>query len=286
MRLFDLHNLSASVYQLTAYAWLADRHDKEEEIEIDVAAEMLDLVERLAAQTKYLQLKASRRRATRELRFAFKAYGKPTWGRVEREFKVFWEILESELMGRRVVSLEAKKDEYLSGLLGDSSSVSASDREEADPVWQHLWKRFPSAKTDGEEAVYCYVLERNTACVFHAVRVAEIGLRALARRMKVKLPKRKRLEWAQWQEVLREMRAKTEHLHASMKAGPAKDEALEFFNGAIGQFYGFKDEFRNQVMHTRKHYDEFEAASALTRVRDFMDKLSHKIDEKGRVFKT
>jgi len=32
----------------------------------------------------------------------------------------------------------------------------------------------------------------------------------------------------------------------------------------------------------RKRYDEFQAASTLTRVRDFMDKLAQKIDEKGR----
>jgi hypothetical protein len=50
----------------------------------------------------------------------------------------------------------------------------------------------------------------------------------------------------------------------------------------MGQFMGFKDEFRNQVMHVRRSYDEYEAGSALTRVRDFMAKLASKIDEKGK----
>jgi hypothetical protein len=103
--------------------------------------------------------------------------------------------------------------------------------------------------------------------------------------MKVKLVKNKRLEWAQWQEILREMSTKTDTIAKTMKAGPAKDELLEFYNGAIGQFYGFKDEFRNQVMHVRKTYDEFEAASAVTRVRDFMGKLSRRINEKGAMVK-
>jgi hypothetical protein len=103
--------------------------------------------------------------------------------------------------------------------------------------------------------------------------------------MKVKLPRNKRLEWGQWQELLKEMRDKTDCIFRTAKAGPAKDELLEFYNGAIGQFYGFKDEFRNQVMHVRKTYDEFEAARALTCVRDFMDKLAGRIDQNGRRFK-
>jgi hypothetical protein len=78
------------------------------------------------------------------------------------------------------------------------------------------------------------------------------------------------------------MRDKTDLVLRTAKAGPGKDEVLEFYNGAIGQFYGFKDEFRNQVMHVRQTYDEFEAERALTRVRDFMDKLAGKIDQNGR----
>ena len=159
--------------------------------------------------------------------------------------------------------------------------MQATDKD-ADPVWEHIWQRFPSAKTDCQEAVYCYVLERNIASIFHSMRVAEIGLRALARRMRVKLPKGKKLEWAEWQMILREMSKKTENIGQSVRAGPYKDEVLEFYNGAIGQFTGFKDEFRNQVMHVRKTYDEFDAERSLTRVRDFMDKLADKIDEKGR----
>jgi len=146
--------------------------------------------------------------------------------------------------------------------------------------WQKIWHQFPSARYDSKEAAFCYSLERNTACVFHAMRVAEIGLRALARRMKVKLPKKKRLEWAEWQDMLREMNAIAERV-AQSKAGPKRQELLEFYRGALGQFYGFKDEYRNQVMHSRKSYDQFQAASVLTHVKDFMSKLAERIDEKG-----
>jgi hypothetical protein len=112
-----------------------------------------------------------------------------------------------------------------------------------------------------------------------------VRLCALARRLKVKLPKGKKLEWAEWQMIIREMSAKTDLIGKTMKAGHVKDEALEFYSGAIGQFNGFKDEFRNQVMHVRKTYDEFDAQKSLTRVRDFMEKLADKIDERGRKVK-
>ncbi len=114
------------------------------------------------------------------------------------------------------------------------------------------------------------------------MRVAEIGMRALARRMRVKLPKGKRLEWGEWHMILKEMSKKTDVIGQTARAGPSKDKILEFYSGAIGQFNGFKDEFRNQVMHVRKTYDEFDAEKSLTRVRDFMQKLAARIDEKGR----
>jgi len=39
---------------------------------------------------------------------------------------------------------------------------------------------FPSAREDMKEAKNCYVLGRHTAAVFHAMRVLEYGLKALA----------------------------------------------------------------------------------------------------------
>lgn len=280
MRLFHFHNFAYSVHELTKFRWLAERHDESAIMDKSVTAELVFLAKQLADGTALLQLKASNHRARRELRLSLFAYGDPTWGKVKQELQVFWEILEPEMRDRRLVSIENKKGEYLSDLIGDPPD--ASNRKDADPLWQHIWRQFPSAKDDCREAVYCYVLERNTASIFHSMRVAEIGLRGLARRMTVKLPKGRKLEWGEWQAILREMSKKTDAI-GQTKAGPRKDEILEFYNGAIGQFNGFKDEFRNQVMHVRKTYDESDAEKSLTRVRDFMEKLADKIDEKGRM---
>jgi hypothetical protein len=246
---------------------------------------MAYLVEQLTKETRQLQLNAAHTRAAKELKMALVAYGTPKWGAVRREFQVFWEIIAPELWERRGICIETARAKYLDDLLGGRPGIPEKKRKRPDPVWASIWKQFPSVQTDCEEAVYCYALERDTASVFHSMRVAEIGLRALARRMKVKLPKNKRLEWAQWQEILREMSAKSDLVARNAKAGPAKDALLEFYNGAIGQFYGFKDEFRNEVMHVRRTYDRFDSERALVRVRDFMQKLAGRINQKGAIVK-
>lgn len=42
-------------------------------------------------------------------------------------------------------------------------------------------ERFPDASFDIDEAGKCYALERSTACVFHLMRVTELGLQEIAR---------------------------------------------------------------------------------------------------------
>lgn len=110
------------------------------------------------------------------------------------------------------------------------------------------------------------------------MRVAESGLRALARERRVSVPK-KPLEWATWQDILSKIKKSVDAM-TMWRAGPAKDAALEFYRGAQGEFESFKDTYRNNVMHSRQSYDEFRAASVLIHVRDFMERLASKIDER------
>jgi hypothetical protein len=132
-----------------------------------------------------------------------------------------------------------------------------------------------------EEGVDCYALEHNTASVFHMMRVAEIGMRALARERKVSFP-RHPLEWAGWQQILDETERRAKSATQGMSPGPKKDAMLAFYSGTIGQLHGFKDTYRNVVMHVRRNYDELEALRAINQVRDFMNGLSAKIGERTR----
>ncbi len=148
-------------------------------------------------------------------------------------------------------------------------------------TWNHAFKGFPSAKEEAEEGVDCYALEHYTACVFHMMRVAEIGMRALARERGVKFTD-KPLEWANWQPILEQTKSRAKTATKGMAIGPGKDAALAFYSGAIAQLHGFKDTFRNMTMHARKGYDELDALRAINQVRDFMNGLSAKIGEKTK----
>jgi len=151
----------------------------------------------------------------------------------------------------------------------------------ANAEWLPIFDAFPSSRTEVEEGLDCYALGHPTAAVFHMMRVAELGMRALARERQVTFPKHP-LEWADWQNILDQTEAKAKAATNSMSRGPPKDAALAFYNGAIAHLHALKDMYRNSVMHMRRTYDDLDAQRAIGQVRDFMTGLSRKIGEKTR----
>jgi hypothetical protein len=149
--------------------------------------------------------------------------------------------------------------------------------------WAPTFQSFPSGqvKTEVDAGVDCYALGQPTAAIFHFMRVAEFGLRALARERRVRLPRNKPIEWGMWAEIINQIETAKKKIEQK-RAGPKKDSALDFYSGAIAHFNGFKDQYRNNVMHVRKAYEPFEAEIAMRQVRDFMNKLSAKVGETTR----
>ena len=117
------------------------------------------------------------------------------------------------------------------------------------------------------------------------MRTAEHGLRALARERRITLPKDKPVEWGTWQDILNQIDDGVNGnggIAKTTKSGAAKDEALAFYNGALGHFLAFKDQYRNMVMHVRERYEEWQGEIALNHLRDFMNGLSLKLSEKTK----
>jgi hypothetical protein len=123
-------------------------------------------------------------------------------------------------------------------------------------------------------------IEHNAACVFHMMRVAEIGMRALARERKVTFPHHP-LEWAEWENIIDQIESRARSATVSMGRGPERDAARTFYTAAVAQLRAFK-ETRNRIMHMRGSFDELDARRAVNQVRDFMNGLSAKIGEKTR----
>ncbi|WLB56894.1 hypothetical protein [Bradyrhizobium japonicum] len=146
--------------------------------------------------------------------------------------------------------------------------------------WNPIGKAFPAALSEALVATDCYALGHDTACIFHIMRAAEHGLRALAKERRIKLAKNKPVEWGMWQEIISELNKEAAKIGLKATAGTAKDNALSFYSGALSDLNAFKDEYRNQVMHARKNYDEHQALRALVKVHAFMERLTEKMTDK------
>jgi hypothetical protein len=194
-----------------------------------------------------------------------------TYQSLDYELKILRQCLQLDLEKRFLYVIDTDKQNHL-------TQKTILD------MWGLLGYYFPTTRTDAIAAMRSYAFGLNTASVFHLMRVTEIGLRALARRMRVKLPKKRQLEWAEWQDIIREMIKKADAA-ANRRAGAARDEILEFYRGSIGEFQGFKDAYRNFVMHMREKvkYDPHETKSLIDRVSHFMGRLAERIDEQGHV---
>lgn len=139
---------------------------------------------------------------------------------------------------------------------------------------------FPSARYDIRESGNCLSTGCNTAAVFHLMRVAEFGLRALAFDRRVKIPKGP-IELATWEEIIRQLEVAEQSIQNHRKT-LVREAQFEFYHGAMMELKRFKNKFRNQVMHTRDEYGPDEAKGAFTHVKAFMQILSEKISESKR----
>jgi hypothetical protein len=218
------------------------------------------LLEYVRQQCESLELQSALHRCDK---FVNKIRENAPWSEIGNQATVLREAIEGELCYRRFAFVPVSK---------------AAIHDNAARDWADIWTKFPSSKEDAQRAVDCYALEQDTACVFHLMRVAEYGLRALARERKVRLPKNRPLEWAEWNDLIVAIGKKVDAI-ANRKRGPKRAAALEFYRGALGEFQAFKDAYRNHVMHTRGAYDEHQAASVLSHVRDFMSRLATKTEE-------
>lgn len=135
--------------------------------------------------------------------------------------------------------------------------------------WGPVFSVFPEVRPDVVAGTDCYASGLDTACVFHMMRAAEIGLRRLATEARVKLNKGKPVTHAQWGEILGALDKKVRQIENS-RAGPAKDAALSYHSMAQSHLRALRDRYRNNVMHARRSFDEHEARDAMFHARSFL----------------
>jgi hypothetical protein len=122
----------------------------------------------------------------------------------------------------------------------------------------------------------CFASGRNTACVFHCMRVAEYGLRILARKVGATISNKGKtcpLEYGDWDTVITAIRNKIAETR-KLPRGAKKEAALQFYSTAADQCEYMKDIWRNEISHARRRYSKSEALGVMNRVRDFVQPLA------------
>jgi hypothetical protein len=178
----------------------------------------------------------------------------------KREIKALRKNIELELDKRKFVSVALEHVKYFE-----------QDKLFGDVVYE----KFDQAREDIEDAGNCMAVGLPNACVFHLMRVAEIGLRYIAAKVGVKLTdkgKPQPVEYATWDKVIDGIQSKIAQAR-TLPQGPRKAGKLSFFSEAAEQCSYIK-EIRNEVSHTRKRYNENEALGAMQRIKSFMELLT------------
>jgi hypothetical protein len=176
------------------------------------------------------------------------------------------ERLRDEASSRVLLPVPSSEAIYYRAFTADSGSPNNLIEQN----WQPVFDSFPSVKYDATEAFKCYALSRYTACVFHLMRVLELGLGALGAIFNVSLAH------TNWKPAIDqiEKRIRVMHEDPAWKSHPDCREQQEFYAQAASHFAVLKDAWRNFTAHSRGKYDSQEAEDIMTGVRAFMQKLT------------
>jgi len=137
---------------------------------------------------------------------------------------------------------------------------------------------FPSASKELVCAGNALACGLYTACVFHAMRAAEIGLRVLAEKLKVSFPD-KPIKLAEWNHLIEQCETKIAGMkHLKPKA--RREKELNFYSQAAAQFRWFKDGFRVRTAHARETFEEIPATRIFTHTHEFFETLSSRLKER------
>jgi hypothetical protein len=186
-----------------------------------------------------------------------------TWDRVLNELTVL----------RQTIAADLEKHMF-AFVLPDKAKLL----HEVSEKWKPIWDSFPDATdADTESAAECYALEQPMACVFHMMRVAEYGLRGIARKIGVTLTDRGKhqpVEYATWDKVITAIHNKIAAAR-QLSQGPKKSRKLQFYSDAAENCTYIRDLWCNETSHTRKRYNAAEALGIMNRVKDFMQLLAN-----------
>lgn len=133
---------------------------------------------------------------------------------------------------------------------------------------QDVNDKFPAAIADIEDAGKCLAVGSGTSAVMHLMRVMEVGLKALAKALKIKYA-------PSWEQYLTQIATKIGAKHKTKGIKWKKDE--KFYRDVSGDLLTVKQAWRNPTMHIDRRYSVDEAEEIFKAVRALMLRLSAKL---------
>jgi hypothetical protein len=126
-------------------------------------------------------------------------------------------------------------------------------------------KKFTEMSEDISEAGKCLALNRNTASVFHLMRIMELAVQRFGTQLGVTLASEQN-----WQVIL-------DQINAAIRKRDAKRPDTKRYAEAASHLYNVKVAWRNEVMHPKQTYTDEEARAIFGNVRTFVGDLAELI---------
>jgi hypothetical protein len=164
------------------------------------------------------------------------------------------------------------EDELNRRLFFAMSSDEGRRYEDNFPFGESVNQKFSKCSFDISEAAKSLACGRSTACVFHCMRVLEVGLHFVAAKLKVKVNDDKN-----WGTIINEL---TKAVTALPDKPQHAKQKKAYLSGATSYLYHVKTAWRNPVMHVRGKYTPEEAENILNAVRGFMQYLAGPIKKR------
>jgi hypothetical protein len=130
-----------------------------------------------------------------------------------------------------------------------------------------VFEKLGKAAEDVAEAGKCLALQRSTACVFHLMRVMEIGVQTLGRKLKVTIDVRNET----WHQIMLHVNSRIEKLPSKTVRDKNRKATLA---EAAAHLQSVRLAWRNEVMHPKQTYTRQEAYDVFNATRIFISALS------------
>ncbi len=136
------------------------------------------------------------------------------------------------------------------------------------PFGEEVKNAFPEASYDIEHAAQLMALDEWTGAVFHLMRASELALHRLCRMLRIGNVKTR-----EWTQLIQDIDKAIDGLRKKPRT-LRRDRRVQYLGDARASLSGFRDAFRNHVMHARARYDELAAHKIYTHVEAFMITLA------------